>query len=133
MLAQIADLAIILSPHLPIQLRQLLPQVHDLCFDNQLGALGRGSQIRAVQRPAHVAGIPLPGSGGGQHGDGGADVEDEGHGAAVEVPARVAEGAGDRQGEGREAWLGGEGLDVVLDDGVEVHGLPAGHKGPHGV
>jgi hypothetical protein len=90
MLADITDLAIILPPHDALGDTHILADMHHLALDQQLGALGRGTQVGAVKGPADVPRLPetLPGA----HGDGerGAHVEDEGDGAAVQVPAGVA-------------------------------------------
>ena len=127
MLTRIANHAITLPAHDALQLAHGLTQMHDLALDEQDGALWRGAQVGAVQRARHMARIPEPFARDGRDGHGGAHVEDEGDGAAVQVAARVAQRPVDGQLEGCVAdvavgWgqRGGHDFQVIADRGVEV-------------
>lgn len=100
MLTRITHRPITLPPHHALQGRQVLPQMHDLALDKQLGALGRRAQVLAIERARDVTGVPEGLAGAHADGERGAHVEDEGDGAPVQVVAGVAEAAGHAEGEG---------------------------------
>lgn len=75
--------------------------MHDLALHQHFLALGRRPQIRAVQRAADVAEVPEALLRGNGDGDGGANVEDQRDGAAVQRAGHIAQRVRDRHGEGR--------------------------------
>jgi len=128
-LTGVADGAILLPAHDALQLRQVLAQVHHLALDQQRGSLGRGPQIDAVQSPGDVPSVPKALARDGSDGHACAHVEDEGDGAAVQVAAGIAQGAGDEEFEGGQADVavgGRDGcrhqLEVVAHRGIKVLG-----------
>src|SRR4051812_24897432 len=108
MLTRIANLPLTILNHAPHH-AHLAAQPNGLALHNARLALADRPQIRAVQRAAHVSAVPeaLARHGRGAHG--GADVEDERDGAAVQVAHAVAEGEGHVELEGGAGVFGGRG------------------------
>lgn len=107
MLARVANGTIPLPPHDPLDQPHAPTQMHHFALHQEDGALRRRPQIGSVDGSAHMAFIPEVLARDGGHGQGGADVEDGGDGAAVQVAAAVAELARDKQLEGGQADIGG--------------------------
>ena len=87
--------------------------MHDLALHQHLLAFDRRPQIRAVQRAADVAVVPEALLCGNGDGDGGADIEDQRDGTAVQRAGRVAQRMWDRHGEGRCSVVRVRGCRVV--------------------
>ena len=76
-------------PHRPAQRAQALAQLHNLTLDAHLSAEGGGPQVGRVEGPAHAQVGPEAGLGDQGEGRRGAEIEERGCAAAVEIGEAV--------------------------------------------